>query len=414
MRIALRYAAGKDIFMEKFRIGIIGTGNRGRGLQFTLIDMDEAEVVVLCDEYLDKAEYAASENEQRTGKRPKVTTDYHEVLAMPDVDGVVVSTAWEPHVTIAIDAMRAGKPVCLEVGGAYSINDCHELVRAYEETKTPFMFLENCCFDELELWVTSLVRNGIYGEVVHCSGAYGHDLREEIISGKETRHYRLRNYIHRNCENYPTHELGPIAKLLGINRGNRMVSLVSMASKAAGLEAYVNSRKDKVDPALIGQKFMQGDIVTTIIKCAGGETIQLRLDTSLPRVYDREFTVHGTKAFNTGKTMCLDGAERWRHIWDEEFVQYKPDCWAQMTEEGRKLGHGGMDAIELRRFIECVRSGEEMPIDVYDAAAWMSISCLSETSIAQGGMPQEIPDFTHGEWIRRPIKDVVPLPIKKD
>lgn len=400
--------------MEKFRMGIIGAGNRGRGLQFTLIDMDEAEVVVLCDEYLDKAEYAAGENEQRTGKRPKVTTDYHEVLAMPDVDGVVISTAWEPHIPIAIDAMRAGKPVCLEVGGAYSINDCHELVRAYEETKTPFMFLENCCFDELELWVTSLVRNGIYGEVVHCSGAYAHDLREEIIFGKENRHYRLRNYIHRNCENYPTHELGPIAKLLGINRGNRMVSLVSMASKAAGLEAYVNSRKDKVDPALIGQKFMQGDIVTTIIKCAGGETIQLRLDTSLPRVYDREFTVHGTKAFNTGKTLCLDGAERWRHIWDEEFAQYKPDCWAQMTEEGRKLGHGGMDAIEFRRFIECVRSGEEMPIDVYDAAAWMSISCLSETSIAQGGMPQEIPDFTHGEWIRRPVKDVVPLPIIKD
>ena len=61
-------------------------------------------------------------------------------------------------------------------------------------------------------------------------------------------------------------------------------------------------------------------------------------------------------------------------------------------------------------FVDCVRNGEEMPIDVYDAASWMCISCLTETSIAQGGMPQEIPDFTHGEWIRRPLKDVVPLP----
>ena len=72
-------------------MGIIGTGNRGRGLQFTLLAMEEAEVVALCDEYLDKAEYAAGENEERTGKRPKVTTDYREILAMPDVDGVVIS-----------------------------------------------------------------------------------------------------------------------------------------------------------------------------------------------------------------------------------------------------------------------------------------------------------------------------------
>ena len=396
--------------MEKFRMGIIGVGNRGRGLQFTLLAMDDVEVVVLCDEYLDKAEYAASENEERTGKRPKVTTDYHEVLAMDDVDGVVVSTAWEPHVTIAIDAMKAGKPVCVEVGGAYSLNDCFNLVRTYEETKTPFMFLENCCFDETELWVTSMVRNGLYGEIVHCSGAYAHDLREEIIFGKENRHYRLRNYLNRNCENYPTHELGPIAKLLGINRGNRMVSLVSMASKAAGLEAFVKSRKDRVDPELQGKKFMQGDIVTTIIKCAHGETIQLRLDTSLPRVYDRAFTVHGTKGYSENKTMCLDGEERWRNMREDQFKKYLPDCWAMMTEEGKRLGHGGMDGIEFRLFVDCVRNGEEMPIDVYDAASWMCISCLTETSIAQGGMPQEIPDFTHGEWLRRPLKDVVPLP----
>ena len=329
---------------------------------------------------------------------------------MDDVDGVVISTAWEPHIPIAIDAMRAGKPVCMEVGGAYSIYDCHEMVRAYEETKTPFMFLENCCFDEVELWVTSMVRNGLYGEIVHCSGAYAHDLREEIIFGKENRHYRLRNYLNRNCENYPTHELGPIAKLLGINRGNRMVSLVSMASKAAGLEAFVKSRKDRVDPELQGKKFMQGDIVTTIIKCAHGETIQLRLDTSLPRVYDRAFTVHGTKGYSENKTMCLDGEERWRNMREDQFKKYLPDCWAMMTEEGKRLGHGGMDGIEFRLFVDCVRNGEEMPIDVYDAASWMCISCLTETSIAQGGMPQEIPDFTHGEWLRRPLKDFVPLP----
>ena len=51
-----------------------------------------------------------------------------------------------------------------------------------------------------------------------------------------------------------------------------------------------------------------------------------------------------------------------------------------------------------------------MPIDVYDMAAWMAITPLSEQSIAHGGMPQAIPDFTRGQWIHRPIKDVVELP----
>ena len=51
-----------------------------------------------------------------------------------------------------------------------------------------------------------------------------------------------------------------------------------------------------------------------------------------------------------------------------------------------------------------------MPIDVYDMAAWMAITPLSEQSVAHGGMPQAIPDFTRGKWILRESKDVVELP----
>ncbi len=51
-----------------------------------------------------------------------------------------------------------------------------------------------------------------------------------------------------------------------------------------------------------------------------------------------------------------------------------------------------------------------MPIDVYDMAAWMSITPLSEQSVAHGGMPQAIPDFTRGKWILREPKDVVSFP----
>ncbi len=396
--------------MEKIRLGFIGMGGRGRGNQFCVMSMPDVEVTAVCDTYQDKADYAGHENANVYGRAPFVTTDYREVIARDDVDAVIITSAWESHVPIAIAAMKAGKPVAMEVGGAYSIYDCHELVRVQEETQTPFMLLENCCFDETELIVTALARKGFYGDIVHCSGAYAHDLRSEVIFGKETRHYRLRNYMHRNCENYPTHELGPIAKLLGINRGNRMVSLVSMASRSAGLQRYVKDHESEVDPELIGKDFMQGDVVTTIIKCAHGETIQLRLDTSLPRGYDRAFTAHGTKAYSNNRSGVRDDNGAEKHFDLNRYKEHLPHCWTDMTEEGRALGHGGMDGIEFRVFIDCLKENKPMPIDVYDAAAWMCISCLSETSIAQGGMPQEIPDFTHGAWLYRPLEDVVEFP----
>ena len=216
---------------NKIRTGIIGLGQRGSTLLTTILACDEAEVVALCDVYADRVDSAAEKVKEKAGKTPKKFGDYHELLSCDGVDAVLVSTAWEEHVNIAVECMEAGKICALEVGGAYSVDDCWRLVTAYERTGTPIMMMENCCYDKFELLSTSLCRNGVLGEIVHCHGAYGHDLRDEILGGKVNRHYRLRNYINRNCENYPTHELGPIAKILDINRGNKFKSLISVSSK---------------------------------------------------------------------------------------------------------------------------------------------------------------------------------------
>lgn len=143
-----------------------------------------------------------------------------------------------------------------------------------------------------------------------AKAAYKHDLRKEVAFGKENRHYRLNNYIHRNAENYPTHELGPIARILHINRGNRMVTLTSVASKSMGLKEYIKDKKPE-DETLNNTDFCQGDVVNTIITCANGETILLTLDTTLPRYYSRGFTVQGTKGMymEDNKSLFIDGEE---------------------------------------------------------------------------------------------------------
>lgn len=396
----------------KIKMAMIGLGARGKGLLETAyLEHPDVEFVAVCDVYEDRCKDAADVIEKAGFARPVTTTNYKEIIAMPDVEAIILCTSWDHHIDICIEAMEAGKYVGCEVGGAYSIRECWKIVEAYERTKVPVMLLENCCYGRDELMVSHMRDQGVLGRIVHCEGGYKHDLREEIAFGKEKRHYRLNNYIHRNAENYPTHELGPIAKLLHINRGNRMMTLTSIASKAFGLKEYIEEHK-KDDAELMNTAFNQGDVVNTIITCSNGETILLTLDTTLPRYYSRGYTIQGTKGMYTedNRSIFIDNAEHakdhfdWKKHWgnvEEYREEYEHPLWRKYLSAGVKKGHDGMDYLVFSDFVEAVKNKTEVSIDVYDMAAWMSITALSEQSISLGGQPVAIPDFTNGAWITR-------------
>lgn len=389
--------------MKEIRLGIIGLGHRGYGVaEQVFLKMDKLRITAVCDLYPDRVEKTASLVEAAGYPRPFETTDYKALADKKLVDCVVVITSWKSHTEAAIHCMEKGIPVGSEVGGAYTLEECHRLVAAYEKTRTPYMFLENCNYGQRERMVWNMVQKGVFGEIVHCSGGYCHDLREEIASGRENRHYRLDEYLTRNCENYPSHEIGPIMRILDINRSNRMLTLSSTASKAAGLHTYcLANRAD--DPALCQAEFAQGDIVTTVITCSGGQTITITLDTTLPRAYSRGLTVRGTKGMymEDNDSIFLDGVHNsfdfeWKKQWGnaEQYAEaYDDPLWAAVTEEERAAGHGGMDYLCYRDFFDHVRSGAPMPIDVYDAATILCITPLSEMSIASGGQPVPFPCF---------------------
>lgn len=402
---------------DKIKIGLVGFGHRGIDLLSSVIVLfEDVEVAAVCDLYEDRRKEAEEIVFKNRGVCPLSTPDYHDILSMEDIDAVVFMTSWMNHIGPVIETMKAGKYVACEVGGAYSIDECWQLVHAYEETGVPCMLLENCCYAREELMVLNMVRQGLFGEIVHCQGGYRHELRDEVASGREKRHYRLANYMHRNCENYPTHELGPIARVLNINKGNRMLVLNSVASKSAGLHDYLVS-KESAEHELSNYQFAQGDVVTTIIKCAHGETITLTLDTTLPRPYSRGFHIQGTKGIyqEDNRSVFLDENEEhkschfdWKKQWNniEKFYeQYDHPVWKEYAKKGAIGGHGGCDGIVFRKFFDAVKNETQTPIDVYDMAAWMSITPLSEQSIAMGGMPVAIPDFTNGRWITRKADD---------
>ena len=393
---------------EKIKIGYIGLGRRGKNvLQNCLVHMDDVEFTAICDTYPKALEEGRDIITEHGRPEPIMTQNYMDIIKNDEIDAVIVMTGWAGRAEIAAKAMYAGKYAGIEVGCAFDISECYMLIEAYEKTGMPLMMLENCCYGRKEMMTLKAVKDGLFGEVVHCDGAYQHVLPGEdlfVDMDSPNHHYRIDSYINRNCENYPTHELGPIAKVLNINRGNRMVTLSSFASKSAGLKEFSKKLLGEDSPySRINYK--QGDIITTVITCAGGETIHLSLDTTLPRpYYSRNFTVRGSKGMYTEErhVMFLEGMEEGVHDNDDEmFEKHDHPLWAEYSAEGIKGGHSGMDWLVCRAFVESVKRGVNTPIDAYDTVALMAIAPLSEMSIAMGGAPVAIPDFTKGKWINR-------------
>lgn len=396
--------------MSLTKVGVFGLGIRGFNLLKHVCEVENVKVTALCDLYPERIDRAIDYMKEKNIELPSFTTDdYHKLIACEEVDVVMIFAAWEAHIPASIEAMRAGKAVGVEIAGAYSIDQCWELVKTYEETKTPIMMLENCCYGRREMMLLNMVKQGFFGEIAHCDGAYYHDRRIQIVNGNADKHYRMRNYINRNCDNYPTHELGPIAQWLNINHGNRMVSLTSTASRSVGLHNYIKKHHAD-DEELMNTTFNQGDIITTVIKCAHGETIRLTLGTTLPRFYSRGLAIHGTDAFYDEDTRTIMRDDEYEDEkegeWykenkgneDKYYEKYEHPVWKKYQEEGVREGHGGLDWLTISAFFDALKENKPMPIDVYDMAAWMAITPLSEKSIQLGSSPVEIPDFTNGKW----------------
>ena len=401
---------------DSINIGVVGLGGRGVGNLRLILRMDDVHVVSLCDLRKDRLDRALQAVKDAGRPMPQATTVYEEMLVRKDIDAICVFSGWNEHLPLCIEAMKSGKYAATEVGGANSIEQCWETVRVSERTGMPCMLLENCCYDRNEMTILNMVKQGLFGELVHAEGGYCHDLREHIALGYERDHFRHEQNRNRCGELYPTHELGPIAKWLNINKGNRMLTVSSIASKARGMNAWVAANRG-ADHPMASCPFTEGDVTITTIKCAHGETIMLCHNTSLPRPYSRRNVLQGTKGIWSEDKNCiyLEGISEKVDCWepiDKYYEKYEHPLWKAYREGGKlmqnKEGHGGMDYLVQRAFFEAVMAGTQTPIDVYDTVSWMAVTCLSEDSIAKGGMPVPMPDFTNGRWFTR--NDIVPGP----
>ncbi len=397
---------------EKVKIAYIGLGRRGTGvLKECFAKMADVEISFLCDISEENMKIAAEFLCEEGRPMPRLTTNYREAVSAADIDATVIMTSWESHFEIAMASMYAGKYTAIEVGIANDISECYKLIEAHEATGAPLMMLENICYGRREMATLRMVKEGLFGEVVHCAGAYRHYLNDGVLFKKQkdgemfVDHFRLSEFGSRCGELYPTHAFGPISKILSLGRGNRLVSLSSHASPAKGVASYIRDHVP-ADIPVHGLCFRLGDIVNTVLHCSGGETILLTLDMTLPRPYrSRSFEVRGTKgccieSCREKATYFLEGMKE--GVFDNEqdfFEKYEHPLHREYQKGGVIGPHDGADYLACRAFIEAVKMGTDTPINAYDTVAWMAIGPLSEESIAKGGAPVSFPDFTNGKWM---------------
>jgi hypothetical protein len=410
---------------QPVKLGVIGTGLRGQDHLDLLTRRNDVDIVAICD-IEDRMLTMAKAVFTKNGKAiPKIYTGdnnaWKKLLEAGGLDAVIIATPWEWHAPMIIGALEAGiKYVGTEVVLGIKLEDHWNVVKAAEKHKAHVMMLENVCYRRDVMAVLNMVRQGLFGELIHLQGGYQHDLREVKFNdginpyghgvefgekGFSEAKWRTNHSVNRNGDLYPTHGIGPIANYININRGNRFQSLCSFSSKARGLHNHI-VKKGGANHPNAKVVFKLGDVVTTSISCMNGETILLQHDTNLPRPYSLGFRVQGTEGLwmDVNNGVYIEDKSGKPHVWDNAKTwldKYDHPLWVKWSKESTGAGHGGMDFFVIHAFIESVKRKTATPLDVYDAAVWSAITPLSEQSIASGNKTIDFPDFTSGQWKNR-------------
>ncbi|MDW7550248.1 Gfo/Idh/MocA family protein [Pseudoalteromonas peptidolytica] len=397
--------------MDVVRVGFIGVGQRGYGHVKRMSHIEGAHIVAICDTHDAVLEKSASYLVDERGlSKPELYRGsdlaYQDMLNRDDIDIVIISTPWKWHAPMAIDTMNSGKHAFVEVPLALTVEEMWQIVDTAERTQKNCMMMENVNYGRDELMVLNMVRQGIFGELLHAEAAYIHELRWQM---KEIEHktgsWRTHWHTKRNGNLYPTHGLGPVSQYMNINRGDRFDYLTSMSSPALGRAAYAK-REFSADHERNQLNYVAGDMNTTMIKTIKGRSIVVQHDTTTPRPYSRHNLIQGTNGVFAGfpnRIALEQGGTKSFHEWDHDmeswYKQYDHPLWIKMGKEAeRNGGHGGMDFLMFWRMIYCLRNGEPLDQDVYDGAAWSVISPLSVQSVANRSESLSIPDFTRGAW----------------
>jgi len=187
--------AKNEIKGERTRLGIIGTGSRGMYHINNLIHQPSlksmVDIVALCDSY--------PLNLQNAGAlcpNAKTFADYRDLLALPEVDGVIIATPLNEHAHIAINALKAGKHTFCEKSMALTLDDCLEMYQVYRESGKVMYIGQQRLFDPKYLKAIEMIHSGVIGDItgIRCYWYRNNDWRRPVPEPSLERRINWRLY----------------------------------------------------------------------------------------------------------------------------------------------------------------------------------------------------------------------------
>ena len=412
---------------ETVRVGFVGIGVKGSQHFRNLLHIDGVEMRAVCDIRPVACNWAVQQC--KTLKRPEPTAytkgdyDFKRMCEQEELDLVYTATPWRWHVPVCLQAMTTGSHAATEIPAAITLDECWELVETSESTGKQLSMMENVNYRRDELMILRMCRQGVLGELIHGEAGYMHDTRYLKIRDYGDGLWLGKHHAERNGNLYPTHGLGPMAWNFNLGRGNRMEYLVSMSSKARGMNLYAKEHLPEDHPYR-QRNYINGDVNSSLIQTSNGESILIKHDTDLPRPYSRTNLVQGTRGIVRGfpefrvslENRDLQKRAHPSYKWQagsDYYPQYDHPLWTFISEraaerptaaDGFKLSDEirSGDYLEDFRLIQAIKNGQRPDFDVYDAASWSAVTALSEKSVANRSQAVDFPDFTKGKWKSRP------------
>jgi predicted dehydrogenase len=163
---------------EKISLGVIGVGDRGRHDMELFLNNPAVQVSAVCDIYTEHIQKA-----KQKATNAKEFRDHRELLALPNIDAVLIATPDHWHSRIAIDALKAGKDVYVEKPLTRSIAEGMPIVKAARENNRVcqvgmqqrsakhYLQAKEKYFDSGKLGSITLARTWWYGNSWHLRKA---------------------------------------------------------------------------------------------------------------------------------------------------------------------------------------------------------------------------------------------------
>ncbi|MCB1487049.1 MAG: Gfo/Idh/MocA family oxidoreductase [Bauldia sp.] len=150
--------------MDRLRIGVIGLGWFGEIHCDAIIGIPNIELAALCT----RTESRLAEMAAKFGVA-KTYTDYHDMLADPEIDAVSIVTMWDQHTEPTIAALQAGKHVFLEKPMASTVADCAKIIDVARGAKGILQIGHICRFNPRYRAAKEAIAAGRIGKIVSMS-----------------------------------------------------------------------------------------------------------------------------------------------------------------------------------------------------------------------------------------------------